>query len=618
MERTLSVLNQNPPGISATRSFFCIVLLFAFVATLRIGAESDLHEGDQPKQADYVLDIVTNSHWLVQHHANGSIMSKPPLYNWIAAPFVMLFGPEDVLLKMPSLLAGLSALIMAWDLIRRRLGERAALWGCVFLLLTSMFAKQMYYARTDMMLACFTVMQFWTIARWEESGSAKTSFRSGWVWLFWTATGLGNFTKGPLALLPLLGIFAYWLSEGRLKERSRGLGIWWGLPLSLLPVAIWFFAAQRSEGTVVFEHLVRGEMLDRFKSDAEKSAEDKSNRPIYYYLPQVIGRTLPWSLFALVGLWSALTAKRNAAINETECSTIRLLAIWFLSLLIFWSLVPSKRVDRIFPAIPAFALLAGWAFDQFLKWSAEEMNLIVRIQRQVMRASSLLIAGNFVLAGVGLAALALGAHSGPFKALRKLLPAVTLENLAAAKVLACTTCGVMAAGGIAAVVMLSKKRLAAMACALVACNMALFTLYQQVLGNWMQSDYFAQGSSLVCREVRKRVKADGGEVLILSASGASARFYLLQWGLPLQTKDAIARLAAAHGPLYVIGAQPYFESDAKKHAGSPAKKRSAGSLELTGLGDVPRIPVAGVATVKDDTDLPSVKILAAVFVPERK
>ena len=36
------------------------------------------------------------------------------------------------------------------------------------MLLTSMFAKQMYYARTDMLLTCLIVMQFWAIVRWED------------------------------------------------------------------------------------------------------------------------------------------------------------------------------------------------------------------------------------------------------------------------------------------------------------------------------------------------------------------------------------------------------------------------------------------------------------------
>src|SRR5207249_4679377 len=156
-------------------------------------------------------DIICHRNWLVQHHADGSVMSKPPLYNWLAAPAVMLFGAEDVFLKMPSLLAGLAVVLMLRDLARRHIGQSAATWGIVFLLLTAMFSKQIYYARTDMLLACFIVAQYWAIARWEERAVGGPSYTNVWLWVFWTAAALGNLSKGPLAFLPHLTLATVWL-----------------------------------------------------------------------------------------------------------------------------------------------------------------------------------------------------------------------------------------------------------------------------------------------------------------------------------------------------------------------------------------------------------------------
>src|ERR1043165_1552888 len=210
-----------------------IVAAFLVVAGLRIGAPSDMHEGDQSKQADYVLDIVCNNNWLVQHYADGSVMSKPPLYNWLAAPLVLLFGPEEIFLKMPSLLAGLAVVLMAWDMARRRMSECAATWGAVFLILTPMFAKQIYYARTDMLLTCFIVMQFWAILRWEDARnpSPVTPLPQGakgtlWLCVFWGAAALGCLTKGPVALIPHLTLAAWWVSEKRFTENYKSIGLW--------------------------------------------------------------------------------------------------------------------------------------------------------------------------------------------------------------------------------------------------------------------------------------------------------------------------------------------------------------------------------------------------------
>ena len=172
------------------RAVLWIVLLFLAIAIVRALAVSDAHDGDQPKQADYVLDIVANDHWLVQHHGDGTVQSKPPLYNWFAAPFVLLFGPEDFWLKFPSLLAGLATALLVFDLARRRLGDDAALAGTFFLLLSTTFERQMFYARTDMLLTCCIVAQFWAVTRWEETNAR------GWLWAFWLSAALGNLSKG--------------------------------------------------------------------------------------------------------------------------------------------------------------------------------------------------------------------------------------------------------------------------------------------------------------------------------------------------------------------------------------------------------------------------------------
>ena len=596
------------------RSIIWIVALFAFIAVLRIVAQSDLHEGDQPKQADYVLDIVCNGNWIVQHHADGSIMSKPPLYNWLAAPLVMLFGAEDVFLKMPSLLAGLATALMVFDMARRRLGERAALWGCGFMLLTSMFAKQMYYARTDMLLTCFIVMQFWAIVRWEESGPEKSSYRSGWIWIFWIAAALGNLTKGPLAFLPHLALGATWLLEGRFKERYGRLGVWWGLPLALLPFLIWLGFAYRAEPAAVYEHIIKAEVLDRFRSEAAKIEDkgaDKSNRNFFYYFPHVIARALPASLFGLLGIWGAFAEAKNSVWSDKQRGMLRLLVVWFFTTLLFFSLVPSKRADRIFPAIPAFCLLGGWAFDGFLN-SLKNNASAARIEDRIAKWVSIAITTVFIVTGVGLLAFELGANFGPFKTLRHKLPTTNLEALASNQILSIAAGAILLGGGAWVIGAILKRRAVALVLGMLACELALMTMYQLVFGTWMQTE-FCQGSSPVCREVRKRACVDGAAILIVAGSGPASRFYLLQFGPGILPEDAAKRLAAPHPAMYVVGTQPSVEADPKRPKNV---QRKPGGLEQAGIADAQLVPVSGVPIVGNTA--PATKWLGAVYVPERK
>lgn len=586
-------------------------LLFLVIATIRILAVSDLHEGDQPKQMDYVLDIVCNGNWTVQHHADGSIMSKPPLYNWLAAPCVMLFGPEDVFLKMPSLLAGFAALLMVWDLARRRLGDRAAFWGSAFMLFTTMYTKQLYYARTDMLLTCFIVAQFWAIIRWEDSdsGSEKSSFRSGWIWTFWIAAALGNLSKGPLAFLPHVALIAYWYFDGTLKEKYARLGLWWGLPLAWLPLLVWFGFAYRAEGYAVYEHMVKAEVVARFQSEADRAAlkgTDKSNRNFFYYIPHVIARTAPWSLFALLGIWSAVTAKKNPSITDRERRMLTFLSAWFFCTLLIFSVVPSKRADRIFPAIPAFCLLAGWAFDGLLNWM--EGTIPDRIELKISRWIAVAISILLFVISLGLAGMLLMPTAGIFKSIQRVIPSNGFEHISSVRTFTVIGVGVLLSSALMAMGHYIKKKANAMATRLLVCNVALIILYQFYFGSWMQTD-ISTGAPQVCREVRTRARTENVPVMLITGCGPTSRFYLLKSGLATPAKEAAERLAKPHPAMYVIGTQPSFNG----------KNRIEGGLIDAGLGDLQPLPIPNAQPIaKTDSKLPTIPPLAAVFVPERK
>ena len=99
-----------------------ILTAFLIIAAIRITGPTDMYQGDQPKQADYVVDIVVRGNWLLQHHEGDVIASKPPLYNWLAAPLMFRSGKaNDFLLKLPSLVAGLLTLLLIWDIGRKTL-----------------------------------------------------------------------------------------------------------------------------------------------------------------------------------------------------------------------------------------------------------------------------------------------------------------------------------------------------------------------------------------------------------------------------------------------------------------------------------------------------------------
>jgi hypothetical protein len=82
-------------------------------------------------------------------------------------------------------------------------------------------------------------------------------------------------------------------------------------------------------------------------------------QPLYFYLPHLLHKFAPWSVLMIAVALVELHSRKwrwRAALREMSPETFWLLC-WSLGGLIVMSLVPSKRVDRIFPIVPPLCLL---------------------------------------------------------------------------------------------------------------------------------------------------------------------------------------------------------------------------------------------------------------------
>ena len=95
-------------------------LLWAIGA--RMLGPSDVWHQTQPKTIGYTTDIIVHgeTHWSLPEERGEFPATKPPMYNWLAVPAVMLAGSaSETAHKFPSLLA-LIACWLALVLLARR------------------------------------------------------------------------------------------------------------------------------------------------------------------------------------------------------------------------------------------------------------------------------------------------------------------------------------------------------------------------------------------------------------------------------------------------------------------------------------------------------------------
>jgi hypothetical protein len=166
--------------------------------------------------------------------------------------------------------------------------------------------------------------------------------------------------KGPIVyafLVPGIAInaVAVALWSTRTAGAARRLQIWsgwWPWIASLCVFLLWVI------GGILFtpgffDQVVIREFVARFGETIHRP------QPLYFYLPHLLHKFAPWSVL-IIGVTAFDLASRRwrigAAFREMSPETFWLLC-WSLGGLVAMSLIPSKRVDRIFPIVPPLCLL---------------------------------------------------------------------------------------------------------------------------------------------------------------------------------------------------------------------------------------------------------------------
>jgi 4-amino-4-deoxy-L-arabinose transferase-like glycosyltransferase len=183
------------------------------------------------------------------------------------------------------------------------------------------------------------------------------------------------FIKGPIVFAFLLpGIVLFQWLAGKRSGANAWCGSWpWIASLALF--SIWVICGIKFVPGF-YEEVVVKEFLGRFSQTVHRS------QPVLYYLPHLLQKFAPWSVLILALGVLSFRRTRSGIRNlfrQTK-PDILWLVCWSLGGLVVMSLVPSKRVDRIYPVVPPLCLLLAAQIagsfrtrqtdERVLQWSA--------------------------------------------------------------------------------------------------------------------------------------------------------------------------------------------------------------------------------------------------------
>jgi 4-amino-4-deoxy-L-arabinose transferase-like glycosyltransferase len=316
--------------------------------------------------------MVKEGHWLYQHTPHERVATKPPLVGWISAALFEVTQSWEIAWRLPSLLAALALAFVLFRAAKDAYGKVAAVIAVGAFGLNLLSPRLATLVRTDMPLALVIFLiglLIWQRVRHEDEWKLRDQV---YVFVLLTAAML---IKGPIVYAFLLpGIAMFQLRRRRTRppgapKTNSGSAWpgWWPWLASLAIFLIWVGGGIRFQPGF-YDEVVMREFVGRFGETIHRP------QPLLFYLPHLLHKFAPWSVL-MIGIAAVGLQSRNWRLRSVfrgiSPETFWLLC-WSVGGLIVMSLIPSKRVDRIFPVIPPLCLLlaAQVAPARVYRWSA--------------------------------------------------------------------------------------------------------------------------------------------------------------------------------------------------------------------------------------------------------
>lgn len=338
------------------RIHFCLIAVMALLVLF-----SKLHIGDLGGYDDAVYAhegksmLSTGQWWSV--HLNGQLdFDKPPMFVWLEAISMMVFGISDFAAKFPSALLGFGTILLTFLLARELSNSyRLPVWAMLILLCTHVFIRFSMRAMTDVPFTFFFVLAIFSYL--------KGLKQSRYFLLFGVAISFAILMRSFLGAIPLGIVGAHLILTGQLnrlrpKSFAAGVLIAIGLPM------IWFVSQYRLHGS---EFLIRhfSFTVENLPLTSGKDS-DQFRFGLFQYPVLLFQSYWPWLPLMLLGLWM----QTKKLFTERDSTSI-LLIVWVVAVMVPFSLIHYKWLRYIMPLFPVFAILAAIPICQWMESRAK-------------------------------------------------------------------------------------------------------------------------------------------------------------------------------------------------------------------------------------------------------
>ena len=380
---------RSEPLPVVSRVVLWMLLLSAVSLLVVETGHTPFFEPDEARYAEIPREMLATGDLVAPHLDGYRYYEKPPLHYWAVAASMALFGEEEWAARLPVKLSAAGMVLVSVLFCRRRYGERIALLAGLVVATSLLVVALARLNIIDTPLSLAVASAAFAFASFQEHERSGDRARARVaLYLLHFSCAAAVMLKGLVGLVLPGGAILVWALLGRRLAIVPKLFSPGPLALFLVLVLPWHVAIARRDADW-FDFYVVGEHFRRYFESGHR--RDASSLLFVFVL---LGGMVPWTPF-LGRLAGAFPSLRSGEWRERGAEAY--LQVFWILVLVFFSLSRSKLVPYILPVWPAVAVLVALGLER-----ARQRGAAFRRERW---AAGLLLG---LLAG-GLAAAAFGA-----------------------------------------------------------------------------------------------------------------------------------------------------------------------------------------------------------------
>ena len=368
--------NKSKRAVLAVGLSILWVILVSGIAFFWGLGNFSLIDETEPLFAEASRQMYITGDWITPYFNGETRFDKPALIYWCQAIAYTIFGVNEWAVRLPSAIAALGVVGLAFYTLHWQQAQRDGLQGVdrpsrrwltagLGAAVIALNPEMIAWGRvgvSDMLLTgsmCSAMLSFFH----GYSQPAESNFKARWYFAFYVLIGLAILTKGPVGIvLPGFIIFLFLVYLGNFWQVVKEIHLIRGLFVIAAVSVPWYALVTWENGWNFIDSFFGLHNVERFTD-----VVNGHSAPWYFYFIVVAVGFAPYAVYLPAAMIRLKFWQRKAWVSTERSQQLGLFAFWwFIGVFSFFTIAVTKLPSYVLPLMPAAGILIALLWSDLI------------------------------------------------------------------------------------------------------------------------------------------------------------------------------------------------------------------------------------------------------------